>query len=135
MTTVTSSDWSRALDTRLQSTATITADTTHSQAGIHRIFETFRHPAYLQYNLYLHKLHIDPLQMDTAGVTFTTHASYLGLPQLRAFYDLQLHLRLRTSEASGLIMFNAGKETSAANRLIGEVVQSRRRPLLGPSPG
>ena len=26
-------------------------------------------------------------------------------------------------------------ETSAANRLIGEVVQSRRRPLLGPSPG
>ena len=28
-----------------------------------------------------------------------------------------------------------GKLTSAANRLIGEVVQSRRRPLLGPSPG
>ena len=25
--------------------------------------------------------------------------------------------------------------TSVANRLIGEVVQSRRRPLLGPSPG
>ena len=25
--------------------------------------------------------------------------------------------------------------TSAANRLIGEVVQSRRRPLLGPNPG
>ena len=25
--------------------------------------------------------------------------------------------------------------TSAANRLIGEVVQTRRRPLLGPSPG
>ena len=25
--------------------------------------------------------------------------------------------------------------TSAANQLIGEVVQSRRRPLLGPSPG
>ena len=24
---------------------------------------------------------------------------------------------------------------SAANRLIGEVVQSQRRPLLGPSPG
>ena len=24
---------------------------------------------------------------------------------------------------------------SAANRLIGEVVQSRRRPLLGPTPG
>ena len=27
------------------------------------------------------------------------------------------------------------KASSAANRLIGEVVQSRRRPLLGPSPG
>ena len=26
-------------------------------------------------------------------------------------------------------------DNSAANRLIGEVVQSRRRPLLGPSPG
>ena len=26
-------------------------------------------------------------------------------------------------------------ETSAGNRLIGEVVQTRRRPLLGPSPG
>ena len=25
--------------------------------------------------------------------------------------------------------------SSAANRLLGEVVQSRRRPLLGPSPG
>ena len=25
--------------------------------------------------------------------------------------------------------------SSAANRLIGEIVQSRRRPLLGPSPG
>ena len=29
----------------------------------------------------------------------------------------------------------AGPQASAANRLIGEVVQSRRRPLLGPSPG
>ena len=28
-----------------------------------------------------------------------------------------------------------GVQDSAANRLIGEVVQSRRRPLLGPSPG
>ena len=30
---------------------------------------------------------------------------------------------------------DAGPGTSAAYRLIGEVVQSRRRPLLGPSPG
>ena len=29
----------------------------------------------------------------------------------------------------------AGDRNSAANRSIGEVVQSRRRPLLGPSPG
>ena len=29
----------------------------------------------------------------------------------------------------------AGLQDSAANRLIGEVVQSRRRRLLGPSPG
>ena len=28
-----------------------------------------------------------------------------------------------------------GMRISAANRLIGEVVQSRRRPILGPSPG
>ena len=30
---------------------------------------------------------------------------------------------------------DGGLVTSAANRLIGEVVQSRRRALLGPSPG
>ena len=30
---------------------------------------------------------------------------------------------------------NSNIQDSAANRLIGEVVQSRRRPLLGPSPG
>ena len=34
---------------------------------------------------------------------------------------------------SGIIKLNA--VTSAANRLISEVVQSLRRPLLGPSPG
>ena len=31
--------------------------------------------------------------------------------------------------------FRVNNKISAANRLIGEVVQSRRRPLLGPSPG
>ena len=30
---------------------------------------------------------------------------------------------------------STGVQVSAANRLISEVVQSRRRPLLGPSPG
>ena len=32
-------------------------------------------------------------------------------------------------------LMTRGTRTSAANQLIGEVVQSRRRPLLGPSPG
>ena len=41
--------------------------------------------------------------------------------------DLQKH-----KECAGVVVPIV---TSAANRLIGEVVQSRRRPLLGPSPG
>ena len=35
------------------------------------------------------------------------------------------------AEEEGFLSF----EDSAANRSIGKVVQSRRRPLLGPSPG
>ena len=42
--------------------------------------------------------------------------------------------RVETSRR-GVAMRDIEKEISAANRLIGEVVQSRRRPLLGPSPG
>ena len=34
-----------------------------------------------------------------------------------------------------LVRRSNGNTGSAANRSIGEVVQSRRRPLLGPSPG
>ena len=34
-----------------------------------------------------------------------------------------------------LVRRSSSNTGSAANRLIGEVVQSRRRPLLGPSPG
>ena len=37
-----------------------------------------------------------------------------------------------------VLVYNVDREqirNSAANRLIGEVVQSRRRPLVGPSPG
>ena len=38
-------------------------------------------------------------------------------------------------QQTGLDLAAVGSSlTSAANRLIGEVVQSRRRPLLGPSP-
>ena len=45
--------------------------------------------------------------------------------------------RLETSFSirDGGIVTKSGDRSSAANRLIGEVVQSRRRPLLGPSPG
>ena len=39
------------------------------------------------------------------------------------------HLRPQQQGRPGQVLI------SAANRLIGEVVQSRRRPLLGPSPG
>ena len=39
------------------------------------------------------------------------------------------------AEVSSSICYTDSNITSAANRLIGEVVQSRRRPLLGPSPG
>ena len=35
----------------------------------------------------------------------------------------------------GAAVLYRAPEASAVNRLIGEVVQSRRRPLLGPSPG
>ena len=34
-----------------------------------------------------------------------------------------------------LVLISLNVRISAANRLIGEVVQSQRRPLLGPSPG
>ena len=37
-------------------------------------------------------------------------------------------------EVVEVLLQSAGVRISAANRLIGEVVQSRRRPLLGPSP-
>ena len=48
------------------------------------------------------------------------------------------HVVLVTGSSRGEVELKGGEvkeETSAANRLIGEVVQSRRRPLLGPSPG
>ena len=41
----------------------------------------------------------------------------------------------RDARAPTLVEWQDDIETSASNRLIGEVVQSRRRPLLGPSPG
>ena len=44
-------------------------------------------------------------------MTFTSHGSYVGLPQLKAFYDLDIHFQFRTLEPNGLIMFNAGQKT------------------------
>ena len=53
--------------------------------------------------------------------------------------DVQQDLQRLADQSEISIVFNNQSQcsitTSAANRLIGEVVQSRRRPLLGPSPG
>ena len=48
---------------------------------------------------------------QTNSVTFNSHSSYVGLPQLKAYYDLNIHFQFRTLEPSGLIMFNAGQKT------------------------
>ena len=45
------------------------------------------------------------------------------------------HLREALLMHEEALRVNRWIVNSAANRLIGEVVQSRRRPLLGPSPG
>ena len=47
---------------------------------------------------------------QTGQVSFTSHGAYIGLPQLKAFYDLSVHFQLRTLEPNGLIMFNAGQK-------------------------
>ena len=49
-----------------------------------------------------------------------------------------LHSRFQnwaTEDGATAAMCVASVASSAANRLIGEVVQLRRMPLLGPSPG
>ena len=52
----------------------------------------------------------------------------------RKLQEVKTRSGCRCPDWSTLIIFQK-IEISAANRLIGEVVQSRRRPLLGPSPG
>ena len=42
-------------------------------------------------------------------VTFKNPLTYLGLPQLRAYYDISISFRFKTLEMGGLIMYNAGK--------------------------
>ena len=48
---------------------------------------------------------------------------------------LQVEQLVGREEVAQLHGDAAGPVVSVANRLVGEVVQSRRRPLLGPSPG
>ena len=47
---------------------------------------------------------------ETGAVTFTSHGSYVGLPQLKTYYDLNIHFQLRTMDLNGLILFNSGQK-------------------------
>ena len=44
------------------------------------------------------------------AVTFTSQHTYLGLPQLKAYRDINVFFQFRPHESNGLIMFNAGKD-------------------------
>ena len=58
----------------------------------------------------------------------------LGIVEMTRTFGLELLESLLISY-SPLFYSHTQFQASAANRLMGEVVQSRRRPLLGPSPG
>ena len=74
-----------------------------------------------------------PLWMDLRVLVRTRRHGDTG-PRYREI--LKLNPGPGISVTSGIPAASAATlGTSAANRLIGEVVQSRRRPLLGPSPG
>ena len=60
----------------------------------------------------------------------TTHAPSSGPDQARCSVERAVFWWSQIVRVSWSLLI-----TSAVNRLIGEVVQSRRRPLLGPSPG
>ena len=70
------------------------------------------------FNLYSYKFN-DTLYQDSKTLKIV----------LRMFLDFDLINKFSIPYKVNYIL------NSAANRLIGEVVQSRRRPLLGPSPG
>ena len=59
-----------------------------------------------------------------------TYLDLFRTPKMRRISVLAILMWMVTS-----CVFDTTVRNSAANRLIGEVVQSRRRPLLGPSPG
>ena len=42
-------------------------------------------------------------------VSFTSHHTYLGLPQLKAYNMIDIYFQLKTSDEDGLILFNGGK--------------------------
>jgi len=43
-------------------------------------------------------------------VSFTSHHTYLGMPQLKAYNIIDIYFQIKTSEEDGLIMYNGGKE-------------------------
>ena len=42
-------------------------------------------------------------------VSFTSHHTYLGLPQLKAYNMIDIYFQLKTSDEDGLILYNGGK--------------------------
>ena len=79
--------------------------------------------------------------LDTLLATAEAAGQEVTLAGMEAMESLALEAGYRhwpsdISQVEHWVCMEAGCHTiSAANRLIGEVVQSRRRPLLGPSPG
>ena len=55
--------------------------------------------------------------------------------QLHRLIDLRHYLEVQGADGGGLEVERGFVLASAVKRSIGEVVQSRRRPLLGPSSG
>ncbi len=42
-------------------------------------------------------------------IYFAFQVAYLGLPQMKAYYEINVFFKFRTVEPNGLIMYNAGK--------------------------
>ncbi len=43
------------------------------------------------------------------AVTFRDKETYLGLPQLKAYYNVWIHFKFKTLESDGLLMYNDGR--------------------------
>ncbi len=61
--------------------------------------------------LFLPQVLVESLAEETVhhAVSFTSQSTYLGLPQMKAYDSVDLGFQFRTFEASGLLMYNAGK--------------------------